>query len=222
MLIRLTPIGAMTDNSPVEAHTTLDRLRVEAGELRASRKRLVLAADADRRSIERELHEGVHQHLVALAVNLQLASRLTDTDAPAAQALIAQMAHDVQQALAEAAQLAQRIYPPLLEAGGLAAALRAAAERIGIRVSLAVAVRENVPPEVSGAIYWCCLDAFELAGRHAAVTVTHAVGTVAFEIVVDAEGDVPRDRVDALDGQLLIRADTGGGTRIAGMLPVPR
>ena len=58
------------------------------GELRASRKRLVLAADADRRRIERELHEGVQQHLVALAVNLQLASRLADTDPPAAKELL--------------------------------------------------------------------------------------------------------------------------------------
>lgn len=222
MLSRLTPIGAMTDNSPVEARTTLDRLRVEAGELRASRKRLVLAADADRRSIERELHDGVHQHLVALAVNLQLASRLTDTDAPAAQALIAQMAHDVQQALDETAQLAQRIYPPLLEAGGLAAALRAAAERIGIRVSIDAGAKRSDPPEVSGAIYWCCLEAFEQAETQATVTVSDDEGTVAFEVVADAGIDVSRDRIDALGGQLLIRPDSGGGTRISGTLPLTR
>ena len=101
-------------------------------------------------SIERDLHEGVHQHLVALAVNLQLASRLTDTDPARGQALIEQMARDVQQALDETAQLAQRIYPPLLDAGGLAAALRSAAERRHPR--LVEGAKQSYPPEVAAAI----------------------------------------------------------------------
>ena len=105
---------------------SLGLLRREVEELRASRKRLLLTADDDRRRIEHDLHEGVQQHLVALAVNLQLATGLTGSDPPA-RALIAEMARDVQQALEETAQLAQRIYPPLLEARGLGAALRSAA-----------------------------------------------------------------------------------------------
>jgi len=80
----------------------------------------MLAADADRSRIERALHDGVQQHLVALAVNLQLAGRLSDSDPPAAKTLLDEIARDVQQALDEAAQLAQWIYPPLLEADGLA------------------------------------------------------------------------------------------------------
>ena len=76
-----------------------------------ARRRLVLAADADRRAIERELHEGVQQHLVALAVNLQLARQSADADPEAAKELLEQMGRDVQQALDETAQLAQRIYP---------------------------------------------------------------------------------------------------------------
>ncbi len=111
----------------------LDRLRLEVTELRASRRRIVFAADADRRMIERELHERVQQNLVALAVNLQLADLAVEADPAAAKTLLAELARDVQQALDETAQLAQRIYPPLLEAGGLAAALRAAAGSAGVR-----------------------------------------------------------------------------------------
>src|SRR6476469_4046720 len=106
---------------------TLDRLRLEVAELQASRKRIALAADAERRRIEHDLHSGVRQHLVALAVNLQLTGSLVDADPAAAQTLLDEMARHVQQALDETARLAQRIYPPLLEAGGLAVALRSAA-----------------------------------------------------------------------------------------------
>src|SRR5262249_27271784 len=107
---------------------TLDQLRLEVAELRASRERLVASADPDRRKLERVLHDGVQQHLIALAVNLQLAGQLADADSAAAKAVIEEMARDVQQALDEAAQLARQMYPPLLEAGGgLVSALRAAA-----------------------------------------------------------------------------------------------
>jgi signal transduction histidine kinase len=206
---------------------TLDRLRREVAELRASRRRLVLAADADRRMIERELHARVQQHLVALAVNLQLAEQSADADPAAAKALLAQMAHDVQHALDETAQLAQRIYPPLLEAGGLAAALRSAAGVAGIRASLEVTAGASYPPEVAGAVYWCCLEALEHAGpgARATVTVRDEDGAVAFEVVEDGSGSGAglerlRDRVEALGGRLTIRAEPGRGTRVAGSLPL--
>ena len=92
--------------------------------LRASRKRLVLAADADRRRIERELHGGVQQHLVALAVKLQHAVELADADPRATKTLLEELSRDVRQALDETAQLAQRIYPYLVAEGGLGAVLR--------------------------------------------------------------------------------------------------
>ena len=97
-----------------------------------------MAADAERRRIEHDLHNGVRQHLVALAVNLQFTGRLVDADPAAAQTLLDEMAHHVQQALDETAQLAQRVYPPLLEAGGLAVALRSAAASLGITASVEV------------------------------------------------------------------------------------
>jgi signal transduction histidine kinase len=206
---------------------TLDRLRREVAELRASRRRLVLAGDAERRMIERELHARVQQHLVALAVNLQLAEQAVDADPGAARALLAQMGRDAQHALDETAQLAQRIYPPLLEAGGLAAALRSAAGVAGVRVSLEVTAGASYPPEVAGAVYWCCLEALEHAapGARATVTVRDEDGALAFEVVEDgsrsgAALDRLRDRVEALGGRVTIRSEPGRGTRVAGSLPL--
>jgi len=205
-------------------------------ELRASRQRLVLAADADRRRIERDLHGGVQQYLVALAVNLQLAGQLADDDPAAAKSLLEEMARDVQQALDESTQLAQRIYPPLLEAGGLAAALRSAVVSAGIPASVEIAPGASYPPEVAGTVYLCCLEALEHAGAgaQATVKVRDEEGAVAFEVVGDggrsaataADSDASlerlRDRVEALGGRLTIRSERGAGTRVSGSLPLSR
>ena len=231
----------MTDNSVIATRRSialeprhvealrerLDRLRLEVAELRASRRRVVLAADTDRRMIERELHARVQQHLVALSVKLQLADQLADADPASAKALLAEMGRDVQLALDEAAQLAQRIYPPLLEAGGLAVALRSAAANAGIRVSLDVAAEASYPPAVAGALYWCCLEALEHAGAgaHAKVIVRDEGGAVAFEVIEDGSRsdaglDRLRDRIEALGGRLTIRSAPGRGTRVSGSLPL--
>jgi signal transduction histidine kinase len=204
--------------------------------LRASRERLALAADADRRGIERDLHDGPQQHLVALAVNLQLARRLADADPAAAKALLDEMGHDVQQALDETGKLAHRIYPPLLEAGGLAAALRAAAASAGIRTRIEVTAGAGYPPEVAGVAYFCCLEVLERIGdgAHATVTVRDEEGALAFEVVEDDAGSevaAPRseaglerlrDRVEALGGRLTIRSEPGHGIRVSGSLPLSR
>ncbi len=217
----------MDDRNVDELHEVLDRLRLEVAELRASRKRLVLAADADRRLIERDLHAGVQQHLVALAVNVQLASGFVDADPPAANALLEQMGHEVQQALDETARLAQWIYAPLLEAGGLAAALRSAAIGAGISASVEVAADASYPPVFAGTVYLCCLEALEHvgAGARATLEVRDQDGAVAFELVEDgahssAEPDRLRDRVEALGGRLTVRPEPGRGTRVSGSLPL--
>ena len=205
---------------------TLERLQVELAELRASRKRLLLAADADRRRIERDLHEGVLQHLVALAVNLQLAGRLANADPASAKTLLEEMGRDVQQALDEAAQLAQRIYPAL-EGGGLAAALRSAAVNAGIPASDEVAAHASYPPEVVATVHSCWLEALRRvgAGSRATVTVRDQDGALAFEIIedgdrLDAGLESLRDRVEALGGRLTIRSEPGHRTRVSGSLPL--
>ena len=169
----------------------------------------------------------MQQHLVALAVNLQLVRRWPTPILRRRRRSSTRWVGDVQQALDETAQLAQRIYPPLLEAGGLAAALRSAAVSAGIRVSLEVAAGASYPPEVAGAIYWCCLEAFEHAdtGAQATVTVREEEGAVAFEVVEDGSRsdaglDRLRDRVEALGGRLTIRSEPGRSTRVSGSLPL--
>jgi signal transduction histidine kinase len=207
----------------------LDRLRVEIEGLRASRKRLVLAVDTDRRTIERDLHDGVHQHLVALAVNLQLAEQAADSDPAAAKALLEEMGRDVQQALDETALLAQRIYPATLEAGGLAALLRSAAVNAGVPASVDIVARSDYPPELGMTVYLCWLDALARASSETRVTIRVRDGEdgLAFEVVgnaarSDADLDRARDRVEALGGRLTIRSGPDRGIRVSGSLPLSR
>ena len=207
----------------------LDGLHLEVEELRASRERIVLAADADRRSIERELHDGPQQQLVALAISLQLARNLLDTDPVAARALLDEMAADVQRAVDATATLAQRIYPPLLDAGGLGAALRAAAVSTGVQARIDVSGVSAFPPAVAGAVYFCCLEVLELAGEgaRADIEVRIADGDLLFDVSLgqlSATGtfDAALGRVEALGGRLAVDSSTGCGVRVSGSLPVAR
>jgi signal transduction histidine kinase len=148
-------------------------LRREIEELRASRKRLALVADAERRGIERALHEGVQQDLVGLAANLEVAAGSVDSDPAAAKALLDELQREARRALTEMQELANRIFPPLLDAGGLVVELRAAASRAGVPARLAADVHVTVSPEIVGAVYFCALDVFERAldGTPVAVNV---------------------------------------------------
>jgi signal transduction histidine kinase len=204
---------------------TLDRLRQEVEVLRASRERIVLAADADRRDIERALHDGVHQRLIALAVNLQLASELADAHPGEVKVLLDDMGRDVQLALDELAQLGDRIHPPLLDAAGLGAALRAAAAIAGARVSVDVRASTSTPPEVVSTVYVCCRAA--LGHTRATITVREVENALAFEVAIgDAWSDTSLsgllDRVEALGGELTVASEGGGGTRMTGSVPLSR
>ena len=123
------------ETEKTEEQPTLDGLRREIEELRASRERLALAADAERRGIERALHGGVQQDLVGLAANLEVAAGSVDSDPAAAKALLEELQRETRRALTEMQELANRVFPALLEAGGLVAELRAAASRAGVRVA---------------------------------------------------------------------------------------
>ena len=142
----------------------------------------------------------------------------------------------MRQALDETAQLAQRIYPPLLESGGLGAALRSAAASFGVRASIVVPAGATYPPEIAGTVYLCWLDALERAdaGGRATIAVRAEEEELVFELVTDAAHartdaaasdaglDRLRDRVDTLGGRLTISLEPGGGARLAGSLPFPR
>jgi signal transduction histidine kinase len=206
----------------------LDALRLEIAELRASRTRLALATDAERRATERALHEGVQQLLVALAANVELAAMSVDTDPAATRKLLAEIGEDVRQALEETRKLAHRIYPPLLEAGGLVAALRAAAVSANVKTKIDVAAGTTGPPEIAGAVYFCFLDVLEHAGggTPVAISVRNEEGAVVFEIVADRDVDSERlalhDRVEAFGGRVRITEGSGGEITVAGSLPLPR
>jgi signal transduction histidine kinase len=213
---------------------SLDRLGREIAELRRSRERLVLGADADRRTIERDLHEGLQQHLVSLAVKLQLASPLVDSDPVAARELLEEMGRDVQEALNETARLALRIYPQLLEAGGLAAALRAAVANGVLSASVGVAASGSCPSEIARTVYLCCLEALELTNpeTRATIEVREEESALAFEVVAEnarlapansgAQFERLRDRVEALGGRLTIQSKAGRGVTVSGTLPFAR
>ena len=154
----------MLEARQVDLQRELDRLRVELEELRVSRRRLVLAADADRRTIERDLHDGIHQHLIALAVSLQLARQAEGSDPLAVPALLAEMGRAVQDALEETAQLSQRIYPASLEAVDLAAVLRSASAAAGVSATIDVSAAVSYPPGAVMTIHLCWLDTLARAG----------------------------------------------------------
>ena len=217
---------------------SLDELRREVEELRASRARLVVAADAERRRIERDLHDGVQQHLVAFAVNLQVARQLADSDPSAAKALLEEIGRDVREALESVRELAQEIYPPLLLDRGLVEALRAAVSTADVAARIEAVDLDRYPPEVEATVYFCCLEALQNAATHAGPGARATVRAwpdengLCFEVVDDGAGFEQHamrlgagltnmsDRLGALGGRLTISSEPGGGTRIFGTIPV--
>ena len=203
-------------------------MRVEAEELRAALKRLVLATDADRRMVERELHDGVQQHLIALAVDLQLAGQALASDSAAAKTMLDEMGRDLQHALDGTSLLAQRIYPATLEAGGLATLLRSAAVSAGVPASVDIAARSTHPPEVVMTLYLCWSNMLARGGGEidARIRVRESEDMLEFEVVGIANPDADlndlRDRVEALGGQLAVTSGSGDGTCVSGVLPLLR
>ncbi len=177
---------------------------------------LVLAADADRRAIERELHGGVHQYLVALATTLQLARRAAGSDPAVVGALLDDMERDVRRALDETALLAQRIYPATLELGGLAALLRSAAVHAGVPANVDVPAGSDYAPEVAMTVYLCWLAALA-SGTKVSISLREVEDTLTFELTGEELGgaDRLRDRVEALGGSLTTDPD-----RFSGSLPL--
>jgi len=189
----------------------------------------VLVADAERRGIERALHDGVLQDLVGLAANLEIAAGSLDADPAAARTILDELQREARRALTEMLELATRVFPPLLEVGGLVAELRAAASRSGVQARIDVDVDAVIasPPEIVGAVYFCALDVFERTpdGTPVVVRVRGEAEGLTFEI--DADGDLgserraPHDRVEALGGRVTVTVGTDR-TTVAGSLPIPR
>ncbi|HVF31950.1 MAG TPA: sensor histidine kinase [Acidimicrobiales bacterium] len=216
---------------------TLDEVRRQAGEIQASRRRLVQAADGERRRIERDLHDGAQQHLVALSVNLRLARDMVGDAPEAAVEMLDQLHAMVKDTVAEVRNLAHGIYPPLLVGSGLAPALRAAATLSPLSVLVDTEVTERFRPEVEAAVYFCCLEALQNAAKHApaaevVVRLWEDAGGLLFEVADDGPGFDPAvggdghgfvnmaDRLGAFGGTIRCDSAPGRGTRVSGAVPV--
>jgi signal transduction histidine kinase len=206
-------------------------------ELKASRQRLVAAQDQERRRLERDLHDGAQQHLVALKTRLALAQRLTERDPAKAEQLIANLEQEADEALDTLRDLARGIYPPVLAAQGLDAALRAQASKTPLDVEVRAEGISRYPQEVEAAIYFCCLEALQNVAKyanahHATITLGHRADEVTFSVMDDGVGFDPdatakgsgtqnmADRVAAMGGTLTVASTPGAGTIVSASLPV--
>ncbi|HEY6425926.1 MAG TPA: histidine kinase, partial [Acidimicrobiales bacterium] len=188
-------VGLALHNSQLDTalQTTLDEVRKQADELRESRARIVASGDAERRKVERNLHDGAQQHLVALAVNLRLARDIIVDDPEAGVEMLDELAGEVQETIQELRELAHGIYPPLLVDSGLVEALKAAANRNPLAVEIRADGIGRYPTEAEAAVYFCCLEALQNAAKHAPgahveVKLWEELGGLLFTVSDDGPG----------------------------------
>jgi signal transduction histidine kinase len=217
---------------------SLDELRRRNEELQASRLRIVTTADAARRAIERDLHDGAQQHLVALSVKVGLARELVKEDPETAAGLLDELHTDVQNANTALRELAHGIYPPLLRNHGLAEALLSVTRRVSLPYEVSVDLPRRYPEEIEAAVYFCCLEAIQNATKHAGDGAT-------IRVKVDEDGDLLRfavaddgvgfvtgrdgwagsgfvnmaDRLGVVGGRLVVDSRPGHGTTVCGEIP---
>jgi signal transduction histidine kinase len=205
-------------------------------ELRASRQRLVAAQDEGRRRLERNIHDGVQQQLVALAVKLRLADGMIDRDIAKAHDAIAALQEDTNSALEDLRDLARGIYPPLLADRGLRAALEAQAQKAITPVRVDGDSIGRYPREIESTVYFCALEAMNNIAKYAEATAASVRleqrdGFLRFTVRDDGRGFDPRataggtglqgmtDRLEAVGGSLLVESAVGSGTTVIGTVP---
>jgi signal transduction histidine kinase len=209
-------------------------LRARLEELRVSRLRIVEATDAARRRIERDLHDGAQQQLVALALELRLL-RARVKEQPEIVPLVDSLSERLASALAELRELARGIHPSILTEQGLAPAVEALADRAPVDVRAEVAVDERLTPPVEAAAYFVVAEALTNVVKYAHagevdVTVRRLGGEILVDVADDGIGGVDlaagsglrglQDRLAAVDGVLDIDSPPGGGTRVRARIPV--
>ncbi len=162
-------LGVAVHNARLDSalQASLDEVRRQADELQASRGRIVAAGDHARRAIERNLHDGAQQHLVALAVQLKLARTLIDKDPARAGQTLDGLGDQVQDTLQELRDLAHGIYPPLLADKGLPEALESAGRRAVFPVTVRADDLARYAPDAEATVYFCVLEAMQNAGKYA-------------------------------------------------------
>jgi signal transduction histidine kinase len=206
-------------------------------ELRASRRRLIEAQDEERRKIERNLHDGAQQQLVALTVQLGLLERQAE-DPDTVRASATRLKDALQDALDELRALARGIYPPLLADQGLAAALEAQSRKAAVPTTIESGGIGRYPREIESAVYFCALEALQNVAKYADATsavvrLGERDGRLEFEIADDGRGFDPTatsygtgmqgmvDRLDAIGGTLEVSSESGRGTMVLGRIALP-
>ena len=220
-----------------QAGPVLRNVRLIA-ELRASRQRLVAAQDEERRKLERNIHDGVQQQLVALAVRLKLADALVDRDPAKAHEALAALHTNAGATLDDLRDLARGIYPPLLADKGLATALEAQARKAAVPTTVEAHTIDRYDQAIEAAVYFCTLEALNNVAKYArasqvTVALDHTDGHVTFRVTDDGAGfDLAAtsygtglqgmaDRLDAVGGGLTVTSTPGSGTIVTGRVPVP-
>jgi len=228
-------VAIALDNRRLAAEATAAGVAV-----RESRARIAATADAERRRIERDLHDGAQQRLVALRIELSIVQDMLSDDPAGAAARITELEASAEEALEELRALAHGVRPPLLADRGLVEALRSAIARSGLPVTLAEAGVGRHPPEIESAIYFCVLEALQNVTKHARGVTQVRVringetrGEVWFDVRDDGAGAEDgtmqagagmtnmRDRLAAIDGVLHVVSHPGVGTCVLGSAPVP-
>jgi signal transduction histidine kinase len=208
-------------------------------DLRASRRRLVTAQDEERRRLERNIHDGAQQQLVALTVKARLAEQMIDRDPAKARDLVAQIGAETTGTLEDLRDLARGIYPPLLADKGLAAALQAQGRKAAVPVAVEADGVGRLDRNVEAGVYFCVLEALNNVAKYAGashvdVRLWWQDGEVVFEVSDDGVGFDPAtrgygtglrgmaDRLEALSGTLEVRSAPRAGTKILGRVPAAR
>jgi signal transduction histidine kinase len=216
----------------------LEQIDAQAAELRASRQRIVAAQDEERRRLERNIHDGAQQHLVALAVKLRLARSMLERDPERGLAMLTEIATEIDAARDTIHSLSLGIYPPRLEQEGIAAALAAQFERSDLPVRMDAGALARHPLDIEAAVYFCVLEALQNAAKYAGasridVRLRDAGGAITFEVRDDGRGFDPssngvgtglagmRDRLAVFGGSAAIRSAPGAGTIVTGGVPLP-
>jgi signal transduction histidine kinase len=204
-------------------------------DVRASRVRLVRAADTERKRLERNLHDGAQQRLISLSIAVRLARSKLESDTTLVESLLDTAVRDVEEAIRELRELARGLHPVILTERGVRPALGALAARAPLPVELVEVPAERLPEPVEAAAYYIVSEALTNVAKHsgaaqATVSVRREGGLLAVEICDDGRGGARtsggsgllglQDRVDALGGSLALTSGAGRGTVVRALLPL--
>jgi signal transduction histidine kinase len=233
----LNPADAsLMDDLAEQAGLVLRNARL-VEDLRSSRQRLVAAQDEERRKIERNLHDGAQQQLIALGIKVNLAKGLASKDADKATKILEGVQSDLQDSIDTLRDLARGIYPPLLADQGLAAALEAQARKAGIATKVRGAEIGRYTQDIEAGAYFCCLEALQNIAKYAhatqaTISLDAVEQTLTFIVADDGDGfdttstnygtglQGMADRLDAIGGSLKVESTSGAGTTVTGTIPI--